>query len=46
MDFHETIAEVHTVAFGTEDGEQVFVLTDDGWRCYRFPHTDARIAAV
>jgi hypothetical protein len=42
MDFHETVAEVHTVAVGTEDGEQVFVLTDDGWRCYRFPHTPTR----
>jgi len=37
MDFRETIEEVHTIAVGTEDGEYVYVLTVDGWRCYRAP---------
>jgi hypothetical protein len=34
MDFHETIENVHTLAVSTEDGERIFVLTVDGWRCY------------
>jgi len=37
MDFRETLEEVHTVATGTEDGDCVYVLTVDGWRCYRAP---------
>ncbi len=41
MDFRETVDEVHTVAFSTDSGERVFVLTQDGWRCYQFPPTQA-----
>jgi hypothetical protein len=37
MDFRETIEEVHTVATGTANGDCVYVLTVDGWRCYRVP---------
>ena len=39
MDFHDSVAEFHTVAVSTEDADRVFVLTDSGWRCYRTPHT-------
>ena len=46
MDFHETIAEFHTVAVSTADTDEVFVLTSDGWRCYRYDHPyDAGTAA-
>jgi hypothetical protein len=39
MDFHETVADVHTVAVSTGESEKVFVLTSDGWRCYRYSHS-------
>jgi hypothetical protein len=39
MDFRETIEEVHTIAVVTQDGDRVYVLTVDGWRCYRAPAT-------
>jgi hypothetical protein len=39
MEFHETIADVHTVAVTTGDTEKVFVHTSDGWRCYRYSRT-------
>jgi hypothetical protein len=37
MNFHDTIDDVHTIAVSTEDGERVYVLTVDGWRCYAVP---------
>jgi hypothetical protein len=40
MDFPDTIGEVHTIAVGTEDGDSVYVLTVEGWRCYRAPATE------
>ena len=39
MDFHDSVAEFHTVAVSTEDADKVFVLTESGWRCYRTSHT-------
>jgi hypothetical protein len=42
MNFHDTIEDVHTVAVSTEGQERVFVLTDDGWRCYQYSHVDRR----
>jgi hypothetical protein len=38
MDFHDSVADFHTVAVCTEDADTVFVLTDSGWRCYRTSH--------
>jgi hypothetical protein len=38
MDFHDSVADFHTVAVSTEDADNVFVLTDSGWRCYRTSH--------
>lgn len=45
MDFHDSVEEFHTVAVSTEETDRVFVLTESGWRCYRFPHA-ATVAAV
>ena len=40
MEFHDTIADVHTVAVITPDLDSVFVLTRGGWRCYQFVDVD------
>jgi hypothetical protein len=37
MNFHETVESVHTIAVSTADGEKIYVLTFDGWRCYSMP---------
>jgi hypothetical protein len=46
MDFHDSVAEFHTVAVGTEDADTVFVLTDSGWRCYRTSLTAAPMGVL
>lgn len=43
MDFHDSVAEFHTVAVSTEDTDKVFVLTDSGWRCYQTSHAAVHV---
>ena len=46
MDFHDSVAEFHTVAVSTGDADQVYVLTDSGWGCYRIPHSTPAASAA